>query len=117
MPTTQDVVIGLAWMVGFFAFLPVMLFLFGKTSLRTLTISPEGITTQIGSLKGEVPWKKVRVVTSTSEHVLVVGTTGNAFFIPVRAFKGAEDLDRFLAQIAEWCNAVLEERDSGRRLE
>jgi len=78
-----------------------------------LTISPEGITTEIGSLKGKVPWKKVRTVTSTLEHVLVVGTTGNAFFVPARAFKGAEGQDRFMAEIAEWRRAVLGERDRG----
>jgi hypothetical protein len=50
-----------AWLVGAFAFMPMWLFLRGKTSERTLTVSPDGISTQIGSLKGQVPWSKVRL--------------------------------------------------------
>ena len=46
----------------FMAFLPIFLFVRGKTSKRSLTVSPAGIATEIGSIKGNIPWKKVKVI-------------------------------------------------------
>jgi hypothetical protein len=43
--------------------------------------------TQIGSMKGEIPWSKVKLVADGDEHVLIVGATGNAFFIPAEHFR------------------------------
>lgn len=85
---THDVILAFAWMVGAFTFMPLWLFLRGKTSERTLTVSQNGISTQIGSMKGEIPWSKVKLVAKAHEHVLIVGASGNAFFIPGRAFEG-----------------------------
>lgn len=86
-PTRQDGITALAWMVGAFVFMLAWLFIRGKTDERILTISPEGIATEIGALKGQLPWSKIKLVTETNRHVLIVGATGNAFFIPSRAFK------------------------------
>lgn len=98
----HDLFVTVAWMVGAFAFMPMWLFLRGKTSERTLTVSPDGISTQIGSLKGQVPWSKVRLVADASNHVLIVGATGNAFFIPGRAFQGPEHKAQFIERIMSW---------------
>jgi hypothetical protein len=89
-------------MLGAVLFMPVGLFLRAKTDERTLTVSPEGISTEIGSLKGQIPWRKVDAVTDTGPHVLVVGTTGNAFFIPNRAFREPGQKAEFLALIERW---------------
>ena len=103
--TLHDVTVGLTWTVGAFVFMPVWLFIRGKTSERTLTASSEGISTEIGSLKGRIPWSKVRLVTAASQHVLIVGSTGSAFFIPSRAFQGPDHQAQFLAQINHWRKA------------
>jgi hypothetical protein len=99
---THDVIVAFAWMLGAFTFMPLWLFLRGKTSERTLTVSQDGISTQIGSMKGEIPWSKVKLVADADEHVLIVGATGNAFFIPGRAFQGAEQKCEFVEQIKAW---------------
>jgi hypothetical protein len=99
---SHDVIIAFAWMLGAFAFMPLWLFLRGKTSERTLTVSQDGILTQIGSMKGEIPWSKVKLVGDADGHVLIVGATGNAFFIPGRAFQGADQKTQFVEQIKSW---------------
>jgi YcxB-like protein len=101
----HDLMVALAWMAGAFAFMPLGLFLRGKTAERRLTVSKDGISTQIGSMKGEVPWSKVKLIASAGEHVLIVGRTGNAFFIPGRAFQRPEDKAQFIEQIASWRGA------------
>jgi len=95
---THDLMAAFAWMAGAFAFMPFWLFLRGKTSERSLTVSKSGISTQIGSVKGEVPWSKVKLVADAGEHVLIVGRTGNAFVIPARAFQGSEHKAQFIEQ-------------------
>jgi len=98
----NDVIFALAWMLGVFSFMPLWLFIRGKTSERTLSISANGISTEIGSLKGQVPWGKVKIVTDARQHVLIVGTTGNAFIIPSRAFQGPDQRAQFIEQIQHW---------------
>jgi hypothetical protein len=100
--SVHDLIVVLVWMLGAFAFMPLWLFIRGKTAERTLTVSPEGISTEIGSLKGHVPWSKVKLVTFASQHVLIVGATGNAFFIPSRAFQGPEEKAQFIKEIDHW---------------
>lgn len=92
--TSRDVLIAVAWMLGAFAFMPVWLYIRGKTDERTLTVSEEGISTEIGSHKGQVPWSKVKLIADAGQHLLVVGRGGNAFFIPNRAL--------FLKQLEGW---------------
>jgi hypothetical protein len=101
----MDAIGAAAWAVGTLFFVPLWLFISGKTGKRTLTISSDGISTQIGRLRGQVPWNKVRVVTETPQFVLIVGTTGNAFFIPHRAFAGLEHQGHFVAEIKRWMAA------------
>ena len=100
--TLNDATNALEWAVGTLLLFPLGIFIFGKTGKRTLTISPIGISTAIGRLRGQVPWKKVRAVTETAQIVLIVGTSGNAFFIPRRAFWGPEHQDHFVAEIKSW---------------
>ena len=58
--TLWDAVTAVLTAGGFMLFLPVMLFIRGKTSNRSLTVSAEGISTEIGSLKAQIPWRKSR---------------------------------------------------------
>ena len=68
--TLKDAVAAALAAGGFMIFLPIMLFLRGKTSTRSLTVSPEGISTEIGSLKASTPWHKVKVIVKTDRYVL-----------------------------------------------
>lgn len=88
--TMRDAVTAVLTAGGFMLFLLVMLFIRGKTSNRSLTVSAEGISTEIGSLKAQIPWRKVKVILETDRYVLVSRASGNAFFIPSRAFSGPE---------------------------
>jgi hypothetical protein len=107
--TVRDVTVFLAWMAGAFVCFPLWLFIRGKTDQRTLTISPEGISTEIGSLKGHVPWTKVKIVSDVGAHVLIVGSSGNSFFIPGRAFQLPDQQAQFITKIAQWRSAKADD--------
>jgi YcxB-like protein len=102
--TIGDIELAVAIVIGFLLFLPLMLFARAKTSMRSLTISPEGISTQIGALQGQVPWQKIKIVSATDRCVLIAGSTGNAFFIPNRAFISPEQRVEFVEIIRNWIN-------------
>jgi hypothetical protein len=97
--TTRDAIVAISWTAGALVFMPLWLYIRGKTDERTLTISGDGISTEIGSLRGQIPWSKVKLVNDTGSHVLIVGATGNAFLIPGRAFQGPDQRSEFLTQI------------------
>src|SRR6185312_5166592 len=84
------------------AVLPIWLFLRAKTDKRTLTISPDGISTYIGTKSAEIPWKSVRIVKDSGTFILIARMNGNAFFIPDRAFISPDDRARFVEQIGIW---------------
>ncbi|HKT49977.1 MAG TPA: YcxB family protein [Candidatus Angelobacter sp.] len=84
------------------ALLPILLFLTAKTNRRTLTISPDGISTSIGTKSAEIPWKSVKVVKDSGTFILIARTNGNAFFIPNRAFVSPDNRARFMEQIGFW---------------
>jgi hypothetical protein len=90
----------------FVAFITLFTFISAKTSMRSLAISPVGISTQIGSRHGEVPWQNVRIVSQESDYILIARANGNAFFIPERAFTTVEQKHDFLAQIRSWVEAA-----------
>ena len=98
----HDVFVALAW--SFFALILMQLWLFvrGKTTERTLTISEQGIATEIGSMHGQIPWSNVKAVTSTRSYIVIVGLRGNSFIIPDRAFGGSDARTQFVAQIQQW---------------
>lgn len=99
----SDLVIAALFAAGcFFIFFPLWMFVSGKTGKRTLTVSRDGIATQIGRMKVQIPWQKVGVVSNTPHFVLIVRTNGNAFFIPNRAFSGADERDQFLNAVGSW---------------
>jgi hypothetical protein len=103
-----DAVIALLAAVGFLLFMPVMLFIRAKTSKRSLTVLPEGITTEIGSCKAQIPWKKVKIISATDRYVLVSRASGNAFFIPSRAFSTSGQQAEFVSKTKDWAHAASE---------
>jgi len=98
----------LAWVVGGFCLMVLLIFVRGKTDVRILNISEAGIITEIGSLKGNVPWKTIAVVDDVGKYVLIARSNGNAFFIPSRAFAGADEQAQFHAQACAWWKAARE---------
>src|SRR6185437_4565887 len=84
------------WAGGFLLFVPLWIFFRGKTSKRTLKVSKDGISTQIGRISGTVPWSKVSGISSAPEFLLILRNNGNAFFVPNRAFDAAGGKDQFL---------------------
>jgi len=101
----NDVISAAVLAMGIFIGLPVLVFIRGKSSKRTLTISAYGISTEIGKHKGRVPWSKIKVVTETPRFILIANAIGNCFFIPCRAFSTAEDRLDFVAKIRTWMSA------------
>ena len=67
-----------------------------KTGQRTLSISPDGIFTEIGNMKATIPWSKVADVFDTDTHVFVIGKSANAFAIPLSAFSHPDDRIKFI---------------------
>jgi hypothetical protein len=94
-----DTILAVVWMAVFFFLFAFWIFLRAKTEERTLTISGFGIITRMGDLPGEVPWAKVKEVKDSGNYLIVVGTSGNAFFIPLRAFDGVAHRNLFLAEV------------------
>jgi hypothetical protein len=100
--TTRDALVAIAWTLAMFCFVIAMVFVRGKTSERTLSVSEQGISTQIGSIDAELPWTKVKEVKDSGAYILIVGKTGNSFFVPSRAFHDREQRRQFLAQVTQW---------------
>jgi YcxB-like protein len=100
--TAGDIKVALEITVAVLIFLPLWIFVRGKTAERTLDVSEDGISTRIGSLSGQVPWAKVKTVSDAGSYVLVIGSSGNAFFIPGRAFSVPDQKAEFLAKINAW---------------
>src|SRR5271154_4364471 len=59
--TLKGIVGAVASAIGFLVFLSLWVFIRGKTARRSLTVSRDGISTEIGRLKGQVPWSKIRL--------------------------------------------------------
>lgn len=100
--TPMDALIAVAWGLGYLVLISVWVTIRGKTAKRTLTVSCGGISTEIGRIKGKIPWTKVRSVSDHSKFVLIARTNGNAFFVPNRAFSSPGQRNEFLAKIRDW---------------
>jgi hypothetical protein len=85
-----------------FCFVIARVFVRGKTEERTLSVSEQGISTEIGALDAQLPWTRVKEVKDSGTYILIVGHSGNSFFVPSRAFRGAEERAEFLCEIRRW---------------
>jgi hypothetical protein len=99
-----NALVAFAWLMSMFCLLVAMVFVRGKTGERTLSVNEEGLSTEIGSIKAQLPWKKIKDVRDAGRYILIVGLTGNAFFIPFRAFDGSDQRNQFLSEIDRWRN-------------
>jgi YcxB-like protein len=94
------------FVTGFILFFPIILALLGKTSRRSFTMSPEGISTQIGSTSGQISWQKVQIVSEQRDYILIARSNGNAFFIPSRAFLSTDQKHLFFATAKAYTDAA-----------
>lgn len=78
-----------------------------KPQVRTLTIDRAGLTTSIGKLYGEVPWRNVEAIVDQLELIIIRRTNGNAFVIPARAFASPAERTAFLSAARETRAATL----------
>jgi hypothetical protein len=100
--TLSEVIIAFGWSVGFLIIFPLFLLIRGRTTKRTVSISRGGLYTEMGQLKGQIPWARIGVVTDTPQFVLIARTNGEALYIPARAFSGLAHRSQFLAEIRNW---------------
>lgn len=89
----------------FIVFLSIWLFIGAKTSKRSFTISPEGISTRTGKLQAQTPWRQIKIVTVTDQSILLARANGNAYFVPNRAFSSLEERAEFADKVRIWMNA------------
>lgn len=104
--SVQSLATVFAWALGAFIMILLWTFMRAKTATRTLTVTPHGISTQIGRLKGDVPWEKVKAVTDAGSYVVITRANGNSFLIPARAFAGPDQRAQFLTNIEAWRHPV-----------
>jgi hypothetical protein len=97
----------------FFVLFPQLAY---KPQERSVTIDADGIDTTIGARSGHRGWADISSVTSRGDSIILMvsgGTrllpglwlltrVGNAFIIPNRAFKGAEQRQEFLGSAQNW---------------
>ena len=78
-----------------------------KPQTRVLTMDQAGLTTSIGKLCGEVPWRDVEAIIDQRELIVIRRTNNNAFVIPTRAFASPADRAAFLSAARESRAATL----------
>lgn len=93
------------WTVGTFCCLLFLVFLKAKTARRVMIVTEDGISTSIGKLEGTVAWTRVADVKDSGHHILIVGASGNSFFIPDRAFNSPDEKLQFMSDIQRWRRA------------
>jgi len=71
-----------------------------------MSVSEYGILTQIGSIDARMTWSNVKEVRDSGTYILIVGHSGNSFFVPSRAFRGAEERRELLSEIRRWHGAA-----------
>lgn len=101
-----DIAAAVASAAGFVVLMSAVLFIRAKTSTRSLTISPEGISTRIGTIQARIPWHKFKVISATDHRILLARMNGNAFFIPNRAFSSSEHKIEFVDNIRRWAKTT-----------
>jgi len=91
------------------AFLPLYPLIRYKSQERILTIAPEGITTTIGKLHGELSWRQIESISPEGDRIYIVGRNQNSFAVPDHAFASAEDRAEFLRLSVQWFHCASRE--------
>ena len=89
-----------------FSFVIARIFLRGQTAERTLSVNEQGIFTDTDNIDAKLPWAGVKEVKDSGTYILIEGKSGNSFFVPSGAFRGAEERKQFLSEIRRWHRAA-----------
>jgi len=100
--TLNDAIIAFVWTIVAFCFFLFWIFLRAKPKQRILTVSEQGIHTEIGSTKVNYPWGKLKDVKDVGPYLLMVTWIGNAYLIPSRAFSDSAQRQQFIAEVARY---------------
>ena len=60
----------------------------------------------MGSIDARLTWTNVKEVKDSGTYILIIGHSGNSFFVPSRAFRGVEERTEFLSEIRRWHRAA-----------
>ena len=93
---TRHIVWATAVTLGVLALLPIYPLVRFKPQERTLTVTNHGISTTIGSHRGEIPWSKIESVTSDADRIYIIGKNQNSFIVPLHAFSAATEREEFI---------------------
>jgi hypothetical protein len=77
-----------------------------KNAERELVVSATGWTTKIGRLTGSRRWWETYAVRDLGYAVAIEGEGGNGLVVPTRAFRDAEEKQRFVADTTAWLEAA-----------
>lgn len=95
----RGAIIGFLAVVGFMAFPQIMF----KPKERMLSVTENGIYTEIGKEKGQIRWNEVSNIEEASHAILITRRkSGNAFIVPDRAFQSAKERELFYNAAKEW---------------
>jgi len=104
-PKPVDVTLSIIVAIVAFVLIPLVTKWRTKTALRTLSISPGGIETSIGTVAGTVQWNKVHAIWDDGQHIFVLRKNLNGFAIPTRAFADKGQREQFLVESREFLAA------------
>lgn len=89
--------------IAIFAVLQLtLLFFSAKTATRSLTISRDGVSTYIGRLTGNLRWDQIGTIEERPKLILLARKSGNAFYIPNRAFADSAEKVEFVRLAKQW---------------
>ena len=100
-----DILYALLSGICIFLLLLAWVFLRAKTGERRMSLSDQGIQTEIGTRKATCAWGKVKQVRDLGSYILIVTRTGNAFFIPERAFPNSSEKAAFVTALMQYRKA------------
>jgi PHD/YefM family antitoxin component YafN of YafNO toxin-antitoxin module len=78
-----------------------------KSSVRSLTINSQGLSTSIGKIAASRSWKDVKSIESRNGTVVITGTNKNAFIIPARAFASDNERVIFYEAALRWYASAI----------
>ena len=75
----------------------------------TLTISPNGVSTQSETTQSSVTWADIERIAAKRKHIFLFLTRTSAFIVPKRVFAKPEDATAFLEAARSWYATAIKE--------
>jgi hypothetical protein len=107
-PTLPIVLVALACGFLSVAWMPAVPMLMFKPQLRTVEVDSDGISTSIDGESARRSWSDIQSISEENGYIVMMGQSGSAFLIPPRAFRDADEQQRFLSFALDALGASLE---------